>query len=45
MIVYEDLLNKIAEEGKHTFISTGMSTFEDIQKLLIFSRKQNVPLN
>jgi N-acetylneuraminate synthase len=32
MIVYEDLLKKIAEEGKHTFISTGMSDFVDIQK-------------
>ena len=32
MIVYEDLLKMIAEEGKHTFISTGMTTYEDIQK-------------
>ena len=32
MIVYEALLKKIAEEGKHTFISTGMSDFSDIQK-------------
>ena len=32
MIVYEDLLKIIAKEGKHTFISTGMSTFNDIQK-------------
>jgi N-acetylneuraminate synthase len=32
MIVYQDLLKKIAEEGKHTFISTGMSDFNDIQK-------------
>lgn len=31
MIVYEALLKKIAEEGKHTFISTGMSDFSDIQ--------------
>ena len=30
MIVYEDLLKKVAEEGKHTFISTGMSTVDDI---------------
>jgi N-acetylneuraminate synthase len=32
MLVYEALLEKIAEEGKHTFISTGMSDLSDIQK-------------
>ncbi len=32
MIVYEDLLKKIAEEKKHTFISTGMSDLDDINK-------------
>jgi|TARA_B110000027_G_C16101585_1_gene293337 N-acetylneuraminate synthase len=32
MLVYEALLKEIAEEGKHTFISTGMSNFSDIQK-------------
>ncbi len=38
MIVYEDLLREIAKEGKHTFISTGMSTYEDIDKAIeIFS--------
>jgi len=31
MIVYEDLLRVIAKEGKHTFISTGMTTYDDIQ--------------
>ncbi len=31
MIVYEDLLKMIAKEGKHTFISTGMTTYGDIQ--------------
>jgi len=30
MIVYEELLKMVANEGKHTFISTGMSTLEDI---------------
>ncbi len=34
MIVHEDLLSMIAEEKKHTFISTGMTTFEDIQKAI-----------
>jgi N-acetylneuraminate synthase len=32
MIVHTELLNMVAKEGKHTFISTGMSTYEDIQK-------------
>ena len=32
MIVYEDLLRMVANEGKHTFISTGMTTYDDIQK-------------
>jgi N-acetylneuraminate synthase len=38
MIVHNDLLQMVAEEGKHTFISTGMSTYEEIQKAVdIFS--------
>jgi N-acetylneuraminate synthase len=41
MIVYEDLLRMIAEEGKHTFISTGMTTYSDIEKAVnIFREKQ-----
>jgi len=32
MIVYEEFLRAIAEEGKHTFVSTGMTSFDDIQK-------------
>jgi N-acetylneuraminate synthase len=32
MIVYEELLKLIAKERKHTFISTGMTTYDDIQK-------------
>ncbi|MCH9711755.1 MAG: N-acetylneuraminate synthase family protein [Proteobacteria bacterium] len=31
MIVHTDLLKEIASEGKHTFISTGMTTYDDIQ--------------
>lgn len=30
MIVYKDLLREVASEGRHTFISTGMSTIDDI---------------
>lgn len=41
MIVYQELLEIIANEGKHTFISTGMSTFNDIQKAVdIFREKK-----
>lgn len=32
MIVHRPLLEMIASEKKHTFISTGMSTLDDIQK-------------
>jgi len=32
MIVYEELLIEVASEKKHTFISTGMSTLDDIRK-------------
>jgi N-acetylneuraminate synthase len=43
MIVYEDLLKKIAEERKHTFISTGMSEYNDIQKAVDIFRSANCP--
>jgi len=32
MIVDSDLLDMIAEEKKHTFVSTGMTNYDDIQK-------------
>jgi N-acetylneuraminate synthase len=31
MIVHKELLKEVASEGKHTFISTGMTTYDDIQ--------------
>ena len=34
MITYKDLLKEIAFEGKHTFISTGMSTYKDIDQAI-----------
>ena len=43
MIVYEDLLNMIAEEKKHTFISTGMSEYKDIDKAVEIFKKANCP--
>ena len=34
MIVHEELLKIVAEEKRHTFISTGMTTYDDIQKAI-----------
>jgi N-acetylneuraminate synthase len=39
MIIYEDLLKMVAKEGRHTFISTGMTTYDDIQKAVDIFRK------
>ena len=32
MVVFQELLESIASEKKHTFISTGMATYDDIKK-------------
>jgi N-acetylneuraminate synthase len=32
MLVYEDLLKMVASEGRHTFISTGLSNMKDIDR-------------
>ena len=41
LIIYSDLLEMVAKEGKHTFISTGMSTYSDIHKAVEIFRKHN----
>jgi N-acetylneuraminate synthase len=41
MIVHIDLLKEIASEGKHTFISTGMTAYEDIDKAVNIFKKAN----
>jgi N-acetylneuraminate synthase len=41
MVVYEDLLKAIAKEGKHTFISTGMTTYYDIEKAVDIFRMES----
>ena len=41
MIVYKELLKEIAKEGKHTFISTGMSTYKDIEDAVNIFRDEN----
>jgi len=43
MIVYDDLLKMIAKEGKHTFISTGMTTYNDIQNAVDIFKEENCP--
>lgn len=43
MIVHYDLLRMVADEGKHTFISTGMSTYDDIQKAVDIFREAGCP--
>ena len=43
MLVHEELLHLIAEEKKYTFISTGMSTFQDIEKAIEIFREYNCP--
>ncbi len=43
MNVYIDLLKMVAKEGKHTFISTGMTTYDDIQKAVDIFRGENCP--
>lgn len=43
MIVYEDLLRMVADEGRHTFISTGMSTEKDIRKAVDIFRAAGCP--
>jgi N-acetylneuraminate synthase len=43
MLVYEPLLRMIAEEGKHTFISTGMSGESDIAKAVSIFKEAGCP--
>ena len=43
MIVNHDLLRMVAEERKHTFISTGMSTIEDIARAVEIFRAADCP--
>lgn len=43
MIVDKDFMKMIAEEGKHTFISTGMSHLKDIDLAVEIFKKANCP--
>lgn len=43
MIVYEELLKEVASEGKYTFISTGMTIYDDIQKAIDIFKSAKCP--
>jgi N-acetylneuraminate synthase len=43
MIAREDLLEAIAADGKHTFVSTGMGTLADIDRAVKILRAANCP--
>ena len=43
MLTHKELLNVIAEEKKHTFISTGMSTMEEIRAAIEIFKNHNCP--
>ena len=43
MLTHRELLEEIASEKKHTFISTGMSTYDDIQKAVDIFQKHDCP--
>jgi len=43
MLIHTKLLKAIAEEGKHTFISTGMSTMKDISKAVKIFKTHKCP--
>ncbi len=43
MLTHKKLLEVIAEEKKYTFISTGMSTMEEIEKAVEIFKKANCP--
>jgi N-acetylneuraminate synthase len=43
MIIYEELLKEVASEKKHTFISTGMSDFKQIDRAVEIFRSSDCP--
>ena len=43
MLIHQKLLETIAKEKKHTFISTGMSTMKNIEKTVKIFRKYKCP--
>ena len=45
MLVRDDLLREIASEGRHTFISTGMSSWEEIDHAVAVFREYKCPFD
>jgi len=45
MIVYDNLLQAVASEGKHTFISTGMTTEDEITNAIEIFQSENCPFD
>ena len=43
MLVHRELLEIVAAEGKHTYISTGMCTFQDIDRAVSIFTRHNCP--
>jgi N-acetylneuraminate synthase len=43
MLTHTELIECIASEGRHTFISTGMSTYEDVDAAVDIFRKHDCP--
>ena len=43
MLTHTDLLKMVADEGRHTFISTGMSTLDEIEAAVNIFRDKNCP--
>ena len=43
MIVHHELLRAVADEGKHTFVSTGMSTYDDIDAAVQIFKDASCP--
>ena len=43
MLTNYELINEVAKEGKHTFISTGMHSIEEIEKAVDIFKKFNCP--
>lgn len=44
LLTHKKFLEMVAEEGKHTFISTGMSTLEQIDKAVAIFEKKKCPI-
>lgn len=44
MLTHHELLEEIASEGMMTFVSTGMSTYEDIDEAVAIFKKHNCPI-